>query len=448
MGAETESLHGSELARNVALSLGQAGLINIATTVYEHRQLTHDSVKLKPVPKMLSRLILMGTGVKPRIWADVHRTHHSYTDVNMGPILETADFLEWAATNPDRISPDDLPETFPISTLDPAAELSLDDVRKIGGATRELVKDRYVAPLDYSEDDVVRLLDTSTPRFQYEDKPRRFGKSGRKRTTPEPIPEGSVHNLFPELRDPHSPPLHKGGILGILHENVFRYQELAKYHEGNHDDKSTVSTHADKLDEALFDKPAVGLIGIFAGNIALQVALNKDRSAGGIARSGLKGSLVALGAISFSIWGGKVTNAFGHAGQDIVQGLREGKPRVMQDGTYASDFPLLSPPTLDEVGGQKEHHERPWARAYTHETGWKGFKQAPFGTLVDYMARKGVLWDKGDQFGHPEVEEVTRYNREDIDYDGYIRPDSPTLAVRLLEDARARTIMRQQSEIQ
>lgn len=61
----------------------------------------------------------------------------------MGPILEPADYLEWAADHLECVPPSGIPEIFPAGTLDPAAELSVADVRLIGRATREVVKDTY-----------------------------------------------------------------------------------------------------------------------------------------------------------------------------------------------------------------------------------------------------------------------------------------------------------------
>ena len=56
------------------------------TTIYLHRAMTHEGVKLHPFIGFLMHLELaFATGIKPREWAAVHRKHHRFSDVEGDP---------------------------------------------------------------------------------------------------------------------------------------------------------------------------------------------------------------------------------------------------------------------------------------------------------------------------------------------------------------------------
>ena len=56
------------------------------TTVYLHRTVTHRALSLTPLVEWWFKLInWMTTGVDPAVWAAVHRKHHMYSDVELGP---------------------------------------------------------------------------------------------------------------------------------------------------------------------------------------------------------------------------------------------------------------------------------------------------------------------------------------------------------------------------
>ncbi len=52
-----------------------------ATTVYMHRYLAHGGIELRPEVRAVSRVVIwVTTALKPRQWAQVHRSHHAAED--------------------------------------------------------------------------------------------------------------------------------------------------------------------------------------------------------------------------------------------------------------------------------------------------------------------------------------------------------------------------------
>src|SRR5690606_6261512 len=124
--------------------------------------------------------------------------------------------------------------------------------------------------------------------------------------------------------------------------------------------------------------------------------------------------------------GGNITNSFGHAGNIDKLTMREflaGRVYPKADGTYATDDKRLSPLTLDEVGGQRVHHDHPDRIAYSLREGFEKFADAPFGSFLDFLISRGLIFKPGDQF---EGEEK--------------RPDMPSDAVLKLQDYRAKKL--------
>src|SRR5882757_9279158 len=138
-------------ARAVAETLAFVG----ATTVLNHRQETHQSLALSPQTDRVARNIMRMTGVEPAVWASVHTVHHSVTDANFVPIIETADFLEYLDNNPSVQAPA-IPETF--TGLDPGAALTSQEVKFIAALARKSVENRYKKPTSYSKEHMDRLL--------------------------------------------------------------------------------------------------------------------------------------------------------------------------------------------------------------------------------------------------------------------------------------------------
>jgi fatty-acid desaturase len=74
-----------QLARAVAIGTA-AGIGDfMATTGWMHRSLTHKAYKLAPPLEGAARVVLWGTGTRPRVWATVHRAHHDHADVEGDP---------------------------------------------------------------------------------------------------------------------------------------------------------------------------------------------------------------------------------------------------------------------------------------------------------------------------------------------------------------------------
>lgn len=410
--------------RNAGIAVIEALGMVAFTTSYDHREKTHRSLKAKPLMNIVSRAVATCLGRAPRYWARTHISHHGARDANLLNILETADCLEWIDKQENKPQ---IPEVF--FGLDPVAHLSADEVRSIGVAVRTEVKDRYDTPAEYSEEDLKRLLDGETPRYFYPAKEERSAekliRSGYR----------GIERLRSVLVDPHSPALHKNGVLGILVDNVplFRanqsdvkaFEEIGEYDLGK-----------DKLDERFFDSK-LGLAAFFIANIAIQASLNKDRSIKGLAKSVIGGISVAAAVGQIYKLGGDITNGLGHLGSSFYRALADGKPQVKPDGTFSYNAKLFNLLTLDEVGGQYDHHLKPGKVAYTEHTGIKKIINAPFGSLLDALAERNILFERGDQYGHPEL--VDDILTLDSDRE-FVRPDEPMKAVLMLEAARQRAI--------
>jgi fatty-acid desaturase len=87
------------------LSIAEGMAFVSLTTIYNHRQLTHESIELAPPAEHAARAVMWMLGVQPRLWAQVHLVHHSIEDANLLPIKETADYLHWRQ---DHSAPDHL----------------------------------------------------------------------------------------------------------------------------------------------------------------------------------------------------------------------------------------------------------------------------------------------------------------------------------------------------
>jgi stearoyl-CoA desaturase (Delta-9 desaturase) len=58
----------------------------LCTTIYLHRGMAHRALTLKAPVRLLMRIVLwLTTGMRPRVWAAVHRRHHAYTDTELDP---------------------------------------------------------------------------------------------------------------------------------------------------------------------------------------------------------------------------------------------------------------------------------------------------------------------------------------------------------------------------
>lgn len=422
MGAVAETIQ-NPLFRSAAVTTAEALGIVAFTTMYNHRELTHDSIKLRPALRSIARTAMRAIGMNPYVWASVHTVHHATPDANLVPIIETADYLEWRASNPSVIAPP-VPETF--VSLDPVAALSPEQVKDIGGAARQLVEDRYDAPSNYSMEDTVRLLDPSAPRYFYDERPgflrRKFSKS---KVAPEQKApdERSLAYLTPELRDPHSPALHRKGVRGVMYDNVQLYSQAGEYFRNNANRPAHLQQEAsDKIGEY----PKWGQRALIVGNIAIAGAIFSGVSPVELGGHVLAGH-VMTGLMATGLrFGGNLTNSFGHGGKRPWWSFIHNKLLAKEDGTFATNAKSIGQIfSLDEVGGQGDHHDKPGRIAYSSRRGAKKLRDAPFGSILEFLSRRKLGMSQGSGFGLGPNER---------------RPDEPTEAWVKLQEARILTM--------
>lgn len=69
------------------------------TTVYLHRTVTHRALRLHPLVEWWFKFVnWISTGVDPAVWAAVHRKHHAYSDVELGPAKRDPTAPGWKAS--------------------------------------------------------------------------------------------------------------------------------------------------------------------------------------------------------------------------------------------------------------------------------------------------------------------------------------------------------------
>lgn len=363
------------------------------------------------------------SGIKPRIWAGVHIVHHSVTDANLYPALETANYLNWRQDHSPADHPD-IPRYF--AGLDPGAVLRPDQVTKLGSLTDLMVGGRYLKPIDYTKDEAKRLLDPVSKRYLYAPKAGKQANGLYDWEQPYLHPL-SLMRLLPELRDPHSPVLHYLGIKGILRDNVPLYRSAARYMETQ--EAAGRDLGQDKWDRRLYDKAKFGVGAFYAGNIALKMATEGSLKPFSLLKGAVKGSLIAAGAEGFLIFGGNLTNSLGHAGDtsELARAILRDEIVMKPDGSYATDENWLGWVSADEAGRQEAHHDRPQDIAYTQAIGLQAIKEAPFGSLLSFAARHNLLMKPGKQYGLRDGNPIDT------------RPDIRTEAIIYLQQARVET---------
>lgn len=460
----------NQLATDIALAGAQAAIFVMGTAAAVHRK-SHDNVELSPMADNVSRVILAPTGVAERFWQFIHiNMHHRFRDANVLEILRFADFLEYREEN--NITEPPLHEIYP--NYDPVAHLSVDDIRAIGDVQRAEIGHRYDRQAHYTQQEMDQFADNKTPKYFY---PQRrtllqcIQRVKKERIAHEPR---SLDSLANELRDTHSPALHLEGEIGIAKHNVPNYKDaqrdlVAQEAEGRDFGKTT-------RDE-FFEHTGAWMGAFFGSNVLLQIAIKRNLTKKGLAEAAANGVFVAAGALGGYVLGGIVTNVKGHSGwKDALKnsaknsgrmllGLpiqptqigddgsyansskkryidRLKQPQVKEDGTFTSNNKWLSAPTFDEVGGQQNHHEKPWSIAYSDETSIRRVVEAPFGTVLELLSRHSLFLKPGAQFGHLEIKEsnIPLITPEDYDKRTYVRPDEPAKSVLMIEAIRRRTI--------
>lgn len=421
-----------ELVRSsakVAATGVAAGLVGVAgITIRHHRELTHKSLELSERLQKAIDLEQRSLGVKEAgPWASVHEIHHAMRDATLFPFYRIYHAIEEAKTRGIPI-----PDSF--LHLDPGVDqFDRKTVETIGRMADTLVKDRlkhlYKPPAFTEDAEILKTLNPTEAQYHY---PKRVRKNSAGEYTAD-----ELARLL--LTDPHSPPLMRGenGVQSVAKSNISLYQvpadafrfipSIKPEHLQRPEDFQVKNEGADW-------KTRRAVIGGFAIPIAAMYAINRDYTWKGFGKAILEGAAINGIRIGTEVVGGNVTNSAGHMGDpvqtEIAQAFlnRTYKIKLKSDGTYSTNTvgkglmgKLASWATLDEVGGQEVHHEKPWKIAYTDAEGRQAVIEAPWGSLLEYLAKNDSIADikRGEGFGGKE------------------RPDVVHPAVKLIEDKRA-----------
>jgi hypothetical protein len=412
-----------------------AGIFGVAgITLRNHRELTHRSIKLHPWLQKVFDFEQRTIGIDgPIPWADTHRTHHHDSDLTRKTFLDIyrgVMAMEEGAFDGVGIV---VPNT--IRGLDPAVEeFTLAEVMQIGKEADEYIRkrlgNRFNEPT-YSAERLKELF-SGKPAYFYP-KPHKRGK---------PYTQDEIERIL--LTDPHGPPLvgprengieEVNGVKTVALENINMYSQSADLLRANPWLISEDLRPADgDLGKARWYHKTAG----FAIPAALMFVRNGEYNPRGLGKAIIQGAAINAIRVGMEIFGGNVTNSLGHAGagmlteRKLVEAIRNGtlKIEVNDDGSFTTNADgaglfgkFIKYATLDEVSGQKNHHDAPWDPAYTKESGWRGFVEAPWGKTIGYLAKAKwfPLIEEGEGFGVPNNE----------------RPDMPSTALALIQQIRA-----------
>ncbi|MBP6037769.1 MAG: hypothetical protein KA604_00330 [Candidatus Saccharimonas sp.] len=373
-----------------------AGIATIHTAWMDHRQATHRSIQLhEPLNTGLN--IAGSPFTTTKYWAGVHLDHHSTPDINLYPAVRLANLAAWLSGHREYDEQFPLPEK--VWGLDPAIPyLNTKKAIEIGEQASTLVEGSYVPPKDYSDADINEMLYSRHPKYFYE---KDKGDSAAVPTVQDET--ASLWDRRFELRDPHSPALHKLGIIGILRYNRPLYEDDVAYYTQNRD-RLPEHLQLSDLEEYLAAHKKQTRLALVGGAATYAMLIRDNKNLFDYLRSGVYGALATGIGAGILIVAGKMVNGLGHGGaadfmsRQFLYDLKHNIVRVKPNGTYTTNNALLSPATLGEVGGQFEHHEDPRSIAYTHEKGLKKFVVDPYGTTTEFMARHNIAMSVGPGF--------------------------------------------------
>jgi hypothetical protein len=427
-------------ARKVLGPIAETALIGYAVgvlggmsvTLRGHRQLTHRSVSL---PRWVERgcdFEQRTVTVNTILWSAVHRIHHQMPDVALAPFGRITNAVNWVRDNPDQFPGAKIPEAYP--HLDPfVQEFTLDQVMEIGGLTNKFLRDRlgerYRPPESYTAEELKALLHPEQPTYLYPSQPH--------------VGDYTLQEMEDILTgDPHSP-VRFHGANGVRSE-LFHFPKL------NDGAAGLLRAHPELIPKDLqsedgqykrYGKLDLAL-GFGIATAAVLLARGKY-SPKDLLRAAIQGSAINGIKIGLQIIGGNTVNSLGHAGSltegQAASAVRSQKYKieVNKDGTVSANVEragwtgvFLGGFTLDEVGGQGEHHDDPSKIAYTSETGPKAWREAPWGSLISLLAKSKwfPLINPGAGF---ELRE------------GETRPDEAHPAVAIIQRIRAEQIAKQ-----
>ena len=367
----------------------------LKTAILDHRESTHRSVETGPFVR--TALEIAGSPFTDnKRWAATHRVHHSTADANLLPFIELADYLAWRQANPDLQTKLDLPDR--ISGLDPALpEMSFEDAVQVGELARQLVDGKYLPKQSYSSVEAVRILYSADPRYLYE------SPKGNKDAVKKVGDDPSLWDIRYVLRDPHSPALHPQGLRGIGMQNRHLYDDVVTFFTLNPQFMPDDLVHT-KREAWIEDNKKIVRLGFVATSVVARLAIDRPRTRSELAKSTATGAVISGLATMALIAGGNIVNSLGHGGDvpffstDFVEDVKTGRVRVKSNGRYTANSTIASIATLDEVGGQLEHHDDPSLIAYTQKTGLAKFVDAPFGTIVEAFAKRNIGMRVGPGF--------------------------------------------------
>jgi len=415
------------IAKGIGAGVG-IGLAAVgAITERNHRELTHRSLVLSPTLQAIIDAEEHSIGMEPTIWASVHRLHHHFPDVSLRGFFDVARAINWVVKNQVGAI---VPGSYKF--LDPyVEEFTKEQVLQIGKlAENELRKrlgDRYEEANGYSPEELDRILKPQEPLYAYPNFEKKI----------EEYSFDAIAQIL--LTDPHSPSLqpfrngHKNGVRSVLWRNVPDYKRAGNLFKAQPDLKpEDLKTDKDVVNPSYKKEILRGFAVVAGGALLLRRKFKPEdfliAAAAGSAANGVK--------MLVQIIGGNVTNALGHDGpltlRELVKALtsRDYECKLNPDGSVSTNTVdagwigyVLNLLTLDEVGGQGEHHDDPGKIAYTSKDGIDGVIDTPWGSFSSYLANSKwfPLLKPGKGFDLAE---------------GEGRPDEPNEAVKLIWQAR------------
>lgn len=401
-------------------------------TMRNHREKTHRSLEIHPWVAQIFDTLQRTYGGHPIEWAAVHRIHHSATDASLAPFWRINRALEWLDNNPDHAEIVKVPEKFP--HLDPFVEsFSEADVRGIGKYADNLLRkrlgDTYEEPGVYKPQELRKLLNPTEPQYFY---PTEQHKG--------PYTQDDIAEIL--LGDPHSPVrVRKNGVRGVIKDNYTYYKNAGDlFREKPHLKEKDLRD--EKSEKPITRKDYMLGVAVPAAAVFL---MRGEWSPVGAAKAVAAGAVIDAGRIAYLLAGGNVVNSLGHAGELnqrlLAKALREEtfKPRVKPDGSVTTDAVdagfigrALSWATLDEVGGQDQHHLYPGNIAYTSEKGWKAWRDAPWGMTLKTLAESKYF---------PLLKPGKGFDLKP----GEVRPDMPNDGLQIIHQRRREQLALQET---
>lgn len=403
------------------------------TTVRNHRDRAHHSITLDPLLAKICDVEQRAAGVNSGEWAADHRRHHhQFPDADLHGFWEISQCINYCTEN----GIDVVPDMF-YGLDDLAPEFTRDEVMKLGSMAEEyreeVLGDECRAPTTYSQEEIKRILFDESPRYYYDksffDKKHIYAD------------DEVVHIL---LRDQHSPLLAppnpdgtRNGVRYVLLHNL----QLSNVPTRMYRQRPWImpeDLRETGLEPVPSNTPEVVGGFVFAGLVAL--AINRDFTIRGVAKSALEGAVVNAVGLGVLERGGAIVNAFGHLGVMTPENIRKAsfsrdfEITPYPDGTIASDTEdggiigkIMGVITQDEAAKQRGHHKYPERIAFPDGEGNVSPLDSPWGSIIEKVTDSKYV---------PFIKRGPGFNVSD----GGKREDMPGPAIEMLHGIRARWI--------